>query len=80
MSSIPSSPDALLSRKAVAEALTESGFKIKASTLATMATREGGPLYRLFGNKPLYRWSDALDWAHGRLSRPIRSSSELEAA
>ncbi|CAJ0885217.1 hypothetical protein AMST5_03595 [freshwater sediment metagenome] len=80
MSAIPSSHDAVLTRKAVADALTEAGFPIKATTLATMATRGGGPLFRLFGSKPLYRWGDALDWAHGRLSKPIRSTSELEAA
>ena len=45
-----------------------------------MATRGGGPIYQLFGRKPLYRWGDALEWAQSRLSKPIRSTSELEAA
>ena len=37
------------------------------------------PPYRKFGNRPLYRWADALDWARGRLSKTVTSSSELEA-
>jgi hypothetical protein len=45
-----------------------------------MATRGGGPQYQLFGRKPLYRWGDSLEWAKGRLSKPIRSTSEAEAA
>jgi hypothetical protein len=31
------------------------------------ATRGGGPRYRLFGRKPLYRWGDALEWARALL-------------
>lgn len=80
MSVIPSDPNTILSRKAVAEALTAAGFPVTKKTLDTMATRGGGPLFRLFGRKPIYRWGDALDWANGRLSKPIRSSSELNAA
>ena len=36
---------------------------MKPKTLATKASRGGGPPYRLFGRKPLYRWGDGLDWA-----------------
>jgi hypothetical protein len=42
----------------------------------TQATRGGGPLYLRFGNKPLYRWDDALAWAQSRLSASARSTSE----
>jgi hypothetical protein len=80
MSKIPDSLDAKLTRKATAEALTEAGYSIAEATLATKATRGGGPPYQLFGRKPLYSWGCALDWAKGRLSKPIRSTSELEAA
>jgi hypothetical protein len=73
-------PDALLTRDNVSAALTEAGFPVKSTTLATKATRGGGPPYRLFGNKPLYRWGDALDWARSRLSAPIRSTSEVDQA
>jgi hypothetical protein len=76
---IPTDPDVLLRRKATAAALTESGFPVATATLATMAVRGGGPPYQLFGRVPLYRWSDARDWAVGRLTPPCRSSSEADA-
>ena len=73
--------DALLTRQALAEALTAVGFKTSAATLATQATRGGGPPYRVWGGKrPLYAWGEALDWAHGRLSKPVHTTSELEVA
>ena len=72
--------DMMLTRDALAVALSAAGFPISAATLATKATRGGGPKYRLFGRRPLYKWSDSLDWARGRLSKPVTSSSELEAA
>jgi hypothetical protein len=72
----PGTPDPLLTRDAVAAALTAAGFPVKAKTLATKASRGGGPPYRLFGVRPLYRWRAALAWAEGRLSAPRRSTSE----
>lgn len=80
MSKILDDLDARLTRKVTAEALTEAGFPISPATLATMATRGGGPLYQLFGRKPLYRWGDALEWAKGRLSKAVHTTSELEVA
>lgn len=74
----PSNPDSLLTRDQTAEALTAYGFPTSAKTLATKATRGGGPPYRLFGRKPLYRWGDAMTWAEGRLSAPRRSTSEFD--
>jgi hypothetical protein len=73
-------PDALLTRSATAVALTAAGFPVKSATLATKATRGGGPPYRLFGTRPLYRWADALAWAQARLSPVINSTSEADAA
>jgi hypothetical protein len=66
----------LLRRQPLAEALTQAGFPTAAATLATKATRGGGPPFRLYGRIPLYRWGDALDWAKGRLSAPMCSTSE----
>lgn len=74
-----SSSDALLRRVETAAALTHAGFPIAAKTLATMATRGGGPPYRTFGRAVLYRWRDALSWAEGRLSPVRHSSSEADA-
>jgi hypothetical protein len=66
----------LLRRHACAQALTERGFPLSAKTLATMATRGGGPPYQKFGRAVLYRWGDALGWAEGRLTAPRRNTSE----
>jgi hypothetical protein len=77
---IPDDPDARLTRNATAAALTEAGFPVKPATLATKATRGGGPPFQRFGSRPLYKWADALRWAQSRLSPPISSTSELDAA
>ena len=76
MINIPHNPNALLRRQQAAEALTAAGFPTSAATLATKASRGGGPTYRLFGRLPLYRWADALAWAEGRLSAPRSNTSE----
>ena len=68
-------PDTLLTRDAIAAALNDAGFPISAATLATKATRGGGPPYRLFGRRPLYEWGPTLEWARGRLSAPIPNTS-----
>lgn len=69
-------PDALLRRREAAEALSSMGFPTSEKTLATKATRGGGPPFRRYGRIPLYRWGDALAWAENRLSPPLRSTSE----
>jgi hypothetical protein len=73
---IPSDPQTLLTRRATAAVLTSAGFPVTAATLATWASRGGGPRYKLFGRRPLYAWADCLDWARGRLSPPAANSSE----
>ena len=75
---IPDDPNALLRRRQTAEALVATGFPITEATLATKATRGGGPPYRSFGRTPLYRWGDALAWAQARLSAPRGSTSEVD--
>jgi hypothetical protein len=79
MSSIPTNPDALLTREQTSEALKELGFPVENATLATKATRGGGPLFQKFGARVLYRWADALGWAQSRLSPPRRNTSEGDA-
>jgi hypothetical protein len=59
---IPTDPQARLRREHLAEALTEAGFPIKAKTLATKATRGGGPPFQRFGRIPLYPWGAAIAW------------------
>jgi len=70
----------LLRRRAAADALTEAGYPISMTTLATMASRGTGPQFRLFGRIPLYRWGDVLEWAETRTSPSARSVAECEAA
>jgi hypothetical protein len=73
-------PAALLTRERTARALSDHGYPTTAATLATMATRGGGPSYSRFGNRTLYRWSAALGWAQGRLSAERATASEHEVA
>lgn len=76
---IPTDLTTRLTRRALAAALTEVGFPMSEATLATKATRGGGPPFRRFGARPLYIWSEALAWAEGRLSPPRRSTAEADA-
>jgi hypothetical protein len=62
--------EVMLTRVAVAEALTTAGYPVSPSTLSTKATRGGGPPYSLFGRRALYRWGDALTWARSSIARP----------
>lgn len=71
---------ALLRRADAAVALTNAGYPISPSTLATMASRGGGPVFRRFGPKVLYRWGDLIEWAEKRSSPFGHSVSECETA
>ena len=79
MTHIPDDPDALLTRDRTSEALTAAGYRVATKTLATKATRGGGPPYSLFSGRALYRWGDALDWARSITTPPCRSTSEADA-
>jgi hypothetical protein len=75
------SPDTLLRRKALAEALTSRGYPVSEATLATKATRAGrygGPPFRKFGRVALYRWGDALEWVDACMSSPRSNTSEAD--
>ena len=80
---IPLSPDTQLTRPDLAAALTAAGFPISEPTLATRASRPGkygGPPYRVFSGRALYRWGDALDWANTAAGAPRRNTSEHQVA
>lgn len=75
----PDQPDTNLTRSALADALTAAGYPITETTLATRASRPGpagGPPYRIFSGRALYRWGEALEWAQSVTSAPRRSTSE----
>jgi hypothetical protein len=69
-------PDDMLRRQAMAHELTQAGYPTSPATLATMASRGGGPPYQLYGRIPLYTWGPGLAWARARLSAPRQSTSE----
>lgn len=71
--------DQLMTREQVAAALTAAGFPTKAKTLATKATRGGGPPYRLYSARVLYRWGDALEWANSKLTPVVHNTAERKA-
>ena len=58
--------DSWLSRNEGPIALREQGFDVSSATLASMATRGGGPPYRLFLGIARYRWGDLRQWAESR--------------
>ena len=80
MQTFPENSDQLLTREQTAAALTAAGYPTKAKTLATKATRGGGPPYRMYSARALYRWGDALKWAEDQLGPIVQSSSELRLA
>ena len=55
----------------------EHGQPCSPKTLAKLAVVGGGPAYRKAGKFPLYEPDDLDEWAFGKLSRKVRSSSEL---
>jgi hypothetical protein len=68
----------LFNRKAAAKALTDAGYPTSPKTLATKASRGGGPKFRKFGPRALYTWPDLIGWANGKLSPAVSSTSELD--
>jgi hypothetical protein len=77
---IPVNSDALFLREQAADALTQRGYKTSKATLATLATRGGGPVFVKYGPRPVYRLADLLAWAESRLTPPRHSTSEADAA
>ena len=70
----------LLDRRAASALLAEHGIPCAAATLATYATRGGGPPFSKFGARVVYRRDDLIAWAKGKLTAPRRSTSEADAA
>ncbi len=73
---IPTDENALLTRAQGGAALREAGYPVADKTLATKASRGGGPVYRRFGSRVLYRWGDLLQWAESQCSKPQQTTSE----
>ncbi len=73
-------PDTLLTRRQAAAALTAAGYPTAPATLARKASVGGGPVYRLYSSRVVYRWGDLVAWARSRMSPPVRSTAELDTA
>jgi hypothetical protein len=67
-----------LSRTEAASFLTKRGYPIAGQTLATQASRGGGPEYVKWGGRVLYRPETLLDWAEKRLTKARASTSEAD--
>jgi hypothetical protein len=49
------------------------------ATLATLASRGGGPPFFLFGRIPIYPEEGLDEWVKARLGEPVRSTSEARS-
>jgi hypothetical protein len=79
MTPIPTDRSARLRRAAAAQALTAAGYPITCATLATLASRGGGPRYRVFGRVVDYSWSDLVEWAEGRVEHRGGTAAKIAA-
>jgi hypothetical protein len=77
---IPNDPETMLTRKQLAAALTDAGYPTSPATLATKASRGGGPPFCKFGARALHPWGLALEWARSKLGPVVTSTSELDKA
>lgn len=76
---LPANPDVLLTRADATAALTEAGYPVAKATLATKATRGGGPPYIVFNGCALYKLADLLAWAEASSTAKVASTSEFDA-
>ena len=56
------------------------GISIATQTLARMAVDGSGPMFQKNGRAVLYTEAGCDEWAEGRLTKPVRSTSELQTA
>jgi hypothetical protein len=76
------SDEKLLTRRQLAEFLTEHGFPTSHSTLSkycSPAIDTGPPAACRWGRRPMYRPSCALEWARSRM-RPAKDTATTERA
>lgn len=65
-------------KEAAAYVEDKHGIPCAPKTLAKYAVIGGGPIFRKAGKTPLYTTGDLDAWAESRLSKPVRSTSELK--
>lgn len=68
--------DRFKSRDEAAQYLSDClGLRVAKSTLQKWATTGGGPVYRRFGKRAVYRQEDLDTWAQEKLSAPRHSTT-----
>jgi hypothetical protein len=65
-----------LNRIEAANYCTEKGYATSPATLATKASRGGGPVFSYFGARPVYDPEDLDRWIEDNLSDKVRSTAE----
>lgn len=69
----------LLTRKQLAEFLTDHGYPIGRGTIQKMCSpgiNTGPPTAAMWGRFPMHRPSEALEWARNRLRPIVREAAE----
>jgi len=56
--------------------LTDRGYRTAPTTLNKRRCIGGGPVYEMFGRRPLYTEEALLEWIAERTSKPRRSTSD----
>jgi hypothetical protein len=67
-----------MTRQRLADELTRLGLPTSAATLASLATRGGGPKYFKYGRRVVYRWPEVMVWLESRLGAAIHHTSEVD--
>ncbi len=62
--------ETLCTRAELARILQDAGFPVTESALASQASRDRGPRYRIFQGRAMYTREDGLAWAHECLKTP----------
>jgi|LakMenEpi03Aug12_release.lakeMendotaPanAssembly.Ray.scaffolds.fasta_scaffold2243314_1 hypothetical protein len=76
MNDLKSNTRPFLTTKQAAIFLAEkNGIPIAPRTLTKLRVIGGGPTFRRFGRLVIYDCNDLLDWATGRISGPLASTS-----
>jgi hypothetical protein len=72
-------PGTFFTRPQLSDTLEECGIPLSADTLATKATRGGGPPFRIFGKSAVYQWADVVEWVRETMGEPACTTAEHRA-
>jgi hypothetical protein len=77
MATETTAPSRMLRRTEAADYVQDRwGYPLSPRTLAKLACLGGGPKFRRASRFPLYEVKDLDQWIRGKLTRPVRSTSE----